>query len=322
MPIKLIWSREDDTRHDVYRPASLHKLGAVLSDQGELLGWQHQIACPKILSWYVWDAAPAQFPWAPKFMYDSLAKTGLAGEGVLAPEDHSPFEGAESYPYQVPNIDVRYTHVDAGVPVSYWRSVGHSQNAFVVEGFMNEVAHAAGKDPYQFRREMLKGQPRGLAVLDRVVELSGWHSAQNDQRALGLAVHQSFGSWVAQVVEVDVRGTHYDVKKVYCVVDCGLVVNPAIVTSQMESGVIFALTAAKYGNIELEQGKVKQSNFHDYQMLRMNESPDIVVDIIASAESPTGVGEPGVPPLAPALADALFNATGQRLRRLPLELGA
>ncbi|GLQ32411.1 xanthine dehydrogenase family protein molybdopterin-binding subunit [Litoribrevibacter albus] len=321
-PIKLVWSREEDTQHDLYRPASLHQLEAVISDQGDLVGWQHRIACPKILSWYVWDAAPAQFPWAPKFMYNTLAKTGLAGEGVLAPEDHSPFEGAESYPYQVPNIDVRYTHADAGVPVSYWRSVGHSQNAFVVEGFMNEVADASGKDPYEFRRQLLQSQPRALTVLDRVVDISRWKSKPAQGTYRGLAIHQSFGSWVAQVVEVSVQGTQYQVEKVYCVVDCGLVVNPEIVQSQMESGIIFALTAAKYGRIDIEQGRVKQSNFHDYQILRMNETPEIEVDIVPSAESPTGVGEPGVPPLAPALADALFKATGQRLRQLPLELAS
>lgn len=320
LPIKLVWTRDEDTQHDLYRPASFHRLAAVLSDQGELKGWQHQMVCPKILSWYVWDAAPAQFPWAPKFMYTTLAETGLAGEGVIAPEDHSPFEGAESFPYQLPNIDVRYTHADAGVPVSYWRSVGHSQNAFVVEGFMNELAHKAGKDPYQFRRDLLKDQPRALNVLDKVVERSGWKDQPVAGLHRGLAVHKSFGSWVAQVVEVKVQGSQYHVEKVYCAVDCGLVVNPEIVTAQMESGVIFALTAAKYGRIDIENGRVKQTNFHDYQILRMNETPDIEVEIVPSAEAPTGVGEPGVPPLAPALADALYRATGQRIRHLPLEI--
>ncbi|MFC3149813.1 molybdopterin cofactor-binding domain-containing protein [Litoribrevibacter euphylliae] len=320
LPVKLVWTREEDTQHDIYRPASFHRLAAVLSDQGELTGWQHQIVCPKILSWYVWDAAPAQFPWAPKFMYNTLAETGLAGEGVLAPEDHSPFEGAESYPYQLPNIDIRYTHADAGVPVSYWRSVGHSQNAFIVESFMNELAHEAGQDPYQFRRNLLKNEPKALKVLDRVVELSGWKNTPSAGIHRGLAVHKSFGSWVAQVAEVKVQGSQYQVEKVYCVVDCGMVVNPEIVTEQMESGIIFALTAAKYGRIDIENGRIKQSNFHDYQILRMNETPEIEVDVISSADAPTGVGEPGVPPLAPALADALFSATGQRLRTLPLEI--
>ncbi|GAA3915022.1 xanthine dehydrogenase family protein molybdopterin-binding subunit [Litoribacillus peritrichatus] len=319
LPIKLIWSREDDTQHDIYRPASYHRLKAAVSADGKLTGWQHQLVCPKILSWYVWDAAPAQFPWAPKFMYNTLANAGIAGEGVLAPEDHSPFEGAESYPYAVESVDVRYTHADAGVPVSYWRSVGHSQNAFVVEGFMNEMAHAAKQDPYQFRRNLLKDNAQAVAVLDKVVALANWGKAPKGVHQ-GLALHYSFGSWVAQVVEVAVEGTQYQVNRVYCVIDCGLAVNPDIVHSQMESGVIFALTAAKYGQIDIEQGRVKQSNFHDYQMLRMNECPEIVIDIIPSAQPPKGVGEPGVPPLAPALADALFSATGKRLRELPLSL--
>ncbi len=319
LPIKLIWSREDDTKHDLYRPASYHRLKAGLSKDGQLIGWQHQIVCSKILSWYVWDAAPAQFPWAPKFMYNTLANVGLAGEGVVAPEDHSPFEGADSYPYSVANIDVRYTHADAGVPVTYWRSVGHSQNAFVVEGFMNEMAHAAEQDPYTFKRALLKDIPQALAVLDQVAKSANWGNPKAG-RHQGLAIHKSFGTWVAQVVEVSLNGNQYQVEKVYCVVDCGLAVNPDVVHSQMESGVVFALTAAKYGQIDIEDGKVRQSNFHDYQMLRMNECPEIIVDIIPSANAPTGVGEPGVPPLAPALADALFSATGQRLRSLPLTL--
>lgn len=318
--IKLVWSREDDTKHDLYRPASLHRLSGSIDSDGNLVGYHHHIVCPKIMNWYVWDAAPAQFPWAPKAMYKSLAEVGLAGEGIIAPKDHSPVEGAEDYAYQVANVDIRYTEADAGVPISYWRSVGHSQNAFVVESFMDEMAEKAGKDSYQFKRSLLSDQPRGLQVLDKVAEMSAWQKPSPEGVYKGISVHKSFGTWVAQVVELQLANGDYHVSKVYCAVDCGLAVNPDIVHSQMESGVIFALTAVKYGQIDIEKGQVQQSNFHDYQILRNNESPEIEVAIIASTEAPTGVGEPSVPPLAPAVAAALFKATGKRFRSTPFKL--
>lgn len=319
-PIKLMWSREEDTQHDWYRPATYHKMKATLSKNNTVTGWDHQIVAPKLLDWYVRDAAPAQYPWAPKFMYGALGSMGLAMQGIAVPNDHTAIEGAVSNPYAIENLVVRHTHADIGVPVSFWRSVGHSQNAFYVESFIDELAYETASDPYQFRRGLLKEHSRHQTVLDLVAKYSGWGEVLPEGRFQGVAVHESFSSYVAQVVEVSVHNNAIKVHRVVCVVDCGLVVNPDIVKAQMEGGVIFALTAALYGEISINNGRVEQSNFHDYALLRMHETPKIEVHIVDSNESPSGVGEPGVPPLAPALGNAVFAATGKRLRSLPLRL--
>lgn len=320
-PVKLIWSREEDTRHDLYRPAMLHRMKATM-DQGELTGWQHQIVGPKILTWFVRNAAPAQYPWAPKFLYDTLGKVGLMAEGIATPKDMSAIEGAIDYPYQVDNIDIRHTHTDPGVPVTWWRSVGYSHNGFAVETFMDELAHQAGEDPYQFRRKLLADQPRHREVLDRAATLADWNSPALAGRARGIAVFQSFGTYVAQVVEAGIENGSIRVYKVSAVVDCGQVVNPRIVEDQIEGGILFGLTAALYGDITFENGAVRQSNFHDYLLLRQHERPEVTVEIVDSQESPTGVGEPGVPPVLPALGNALFALTGKRQRSLPLKADA
>ncbi|SFM48882.1 xanthine dehydrogenase family protein molybdopterin-binding subunit [Marinobacter zhejiangensis] len=317
-PVKLIWSREEDTRHGLYRPAMLHRMKASISGD-QLTGWHHQIVGPQILDWYVRNAAPAQYPWAPKFLYDTLGKVGLMAEGMATPKDVSAIEGAVDYPYQVPNIEVRHTHVDPGVPITWWRSVGYSHNGFAVETFMDELAHELGQDPYQFRRGLLQNEPRHLAVLERAAELGNWSAPVPEGRARGIAVHRSFGTYVAQVVEASIEGGNIRVHRVACAVDCGEVVNPDIVKDQIESGVIFGITAALYGNVTFENGAVKESNFHDYQVLRNHQRPEVEVAIIESREMPTGVGEPGVPPVIPALGNALFALTGQRQRALPLK---
>ena len=203
------------------------------------------------------------------------------------------------------------------MPLGFWRSVGHSHNAFFKESFIDELAHAAGKHPVAFRRELLKKHPRHLAVLDAAVAKAG--QAQPG-RALGVALHQSFGTIVAEVAEVSVQGKTITVHKVSCAVDCGIVVNPNIVLQQLESAVIFGLSAALYGEITIKDGKVEQGNFHDYPVLRLNETPEIETVLIRSAEPPEGIGEPGTPPIAPAVANAVFTLTGQRLRSLPLRL--
>jgi isoquinoline 1-oxidoreductase/isoquinoline 1-oxidoreductase beta subunit len=320
--IKLIWSREDDTRNDLYRPASYHRLrAAVNKEQGVASAWDHQIVCPKIMDWYVWDAAPATFPWAPKFMYTMLGHAGLLTEGSpMTPADTSPYEGAKGLPYSIPSLRVRHTKSDAGVPVSYWRSVGHSHNAFVTECFLDELAAELGKDPYHYRRELLRSSPRMLAVLDAAAKQAGWGRKTDDGVFQGIAAHESFGSYVAEVVELKVERGEIQVLKVVCAIDCGTVVNPDVVRMQMESCVIFGLTAALYGEITIADGSVEQSNFHDYQMVRMNQSPLIETVFIDSIEPPTGVGEPGLPPLAPAMAGALYAATGERYRRLPFNV--
>lgn len=258
------------------------------------------------------DISTAILPSAPKWSYGIFSRLGK-----MAP-DVSAYEGANDLPYGLPNIQVDYIHSDPGVPVNYWRSVGHSHNGFVTEGFIDELAHAANQDPGQFRYDLLSDIPAAQKVLKLAMDESGWNQKKGVHQ--GIAIHRSFNSWVAQVADVRVDNKKIIVDKVTCVVDCGTVVNPDIVKAQMEGGIIFALTAALYGEITLKDGAVEQSNFHDYPILRMSESPDIDVHIVDSNEAPTGVGEPGVPPLAPAVANAVFSATGQRLRSLPLRL--
>ncbi|MFE8073105.1 xanthine dehydrogenase family protein molybdopterin-binding subunit [Marinobacteraceae bacterium S3BR75-40.1] len=315
-PVKVVWSREDDIRHDKYRPAMLHRLQAKLED-GKLVAWDHQIVGPQILNWYARNAGPVQFSWAPEFTWDMIAASAPMAEGIAAPKDMSAIEGAVGYAYDVPNIRVRHTHVDAGVPISYWRSVGHSHNGFTLETFMDELAHQAGKDPLAFRRDLLSKSPRDLKVLEEVARLSDWGSDLPKGQARGVAVHKSFDSYVAQVVEAGIDKGQIRIHRVYCVVDCGRTVNPDIVRMQMESGIIFGLTAALYGRIDFQEGRVQQSNFNDYKLLTHVEAPKIDVRIVDSDEHPMGVGEPGVPPVIPALGNALFALTGRRQRRLP-----
>ncbi|MGI9275249.1 MAG: molybdopterin cofactor-binding domain-containing protein [Endozoicomonas sp.] len=309
-PVKVLWSREDDTRHDWYRPATLHRLAASFDANRQPTGWSHKIAGPKVLDWYIDYAAPAMYPGISKWMYSSVASYF---------PDKTCYEGAEELPYDLSSIQVEHCHSDAGVPISYWRSVGHSHNGFVTESFIDELAHASGADAYEFRYRLLQEQPRGRKVLKMVAEKAGWGQPASDVWQ-GIAIHKSFGTWVAQVADVRVTAGQFRVEKVTCVVDCGVAVNPDIVRAQMESGIVFGLTAALYGEITLKDGAVEQGNFHDYQVLRMNECPEMDIHIIDSEEAPSGVGEPGLPPLAPAVANALYAATGKRLRSLPLQL--
>jgi isoquinoline 1-oxidoreductase beta subunit len=233
--------------------------------------------------------------------------------------DPSSVEGASEIPYVIPNQHVRYVMKDTGVPVGFWRSVGSSHNAFYVESVIDEIAHAGNHDPYQLRRKLLASHPRFLAVLDLAAEKAGWGKALPEGRFQGIAVHQSFGSIVCQVVEVSVskRGD-VRVHRVICVVDCGSVVNPENVKMQMESGIVFGLTAALKGEITLKNRRVTQSNFHNYRMLIMEEMPVVETYIGKSTEAPGGIGEPGTPPIAPAVTNAIFAATGKRIRSLPI----
>lgn len=319
-PIKLIYSREEDTQHDFYRPASLHRLSATVHNDGHISGWQHRLAHPKVMHWFVPDAAAAQFSFLPKFMFPALTAAGKLGEGILAPNDSSGYEGADDLPYDFEHLQVDFVHSEPGVPVGYWRAVGHSHNGFVTESFIDELAHEQQQDPLQYRRSLLQQHPRALAALDQVATMANWgHPLPGC--AQGIAVHKSFGTWVAQIADVLVDGTRIQVKRIVCAVDCGLVVNPDTVKAQMEGGMIFGLTAALLGKITLRDGVVQQSNFHDYPLLRLPEIPQLQVAIIPSNEEPTGVGEPGVPPVAAAVANAVFAATGKRLRELPLNIG-
>ena len=302
-PVKVIWSREDDMQHDFYRPASHHELEAVLGRDGMPEAWQHRIATQSILQHLV----PG---WVP----------GFAGRWA-GREDPTATEGASDQPYHVPNIRVTFAKVDLPIPVGFWRSVGHTHTAFVVESFIDELAHTARRDPYTYRRGLLGEHPRLLRVLDAVAKASDWGSAAPQGRARGIAMAESFGSFVAEVAEVSIRGGRPRVHKVWCAIDCGVVVNPAIVQAQMESGIVYGLTAALYGEINIEGGRVVQSNFHDYRMLRMDEAPEVEVLLVPNGDAPGGVGEPGTPPIVPAVTNAIFALTGERIRTLPIRTG-
>jgi isoquinoline 1-oxidoreductase beta subunit len=233
--------------------------------------------------------------------------------------DETAVEGAADLPYEVPNVLVDWQQAPGGVPTLWLRSVGHSHTAFVVETFLDELAHAAGKDPFEYRRALLQKQPRHKRVLEVVADKAGWGKPLPAGRGRGIAVHQSFGSFVAQVAEVSLSDQgKLRVHRVVCAIDCGPVVNPDGVRAQMEGGIVFGLTAALYGEITFEKGRVKQRNFHDYPMLRMNEMPEVEVHIVASTDRMGGVGETAVPPIAPAVANAAFALTGKRIRSLPI----
>jgi isoquinoline 1-oxidoreductase subunit beta len=239
--------------------------------------------------------------------------------GIKNGVDSASVEGAADIIYGFPNLQVDLHSPKIGVPVQWWRSVGHSHTGFSVEAFFDEVAHAGGKDPYELRRKMLVNQPRMLAVLDLAAKKADWGAKLPAGVGRGIAAHFSFDSYVAQVVEASVgKNGEVKVHRVVCALDCGRVINPDTVKAQMEGGIIFGLTAALKTEITLKDGRVEQSNFNDYPMMRIFESPEIEVHIVPSTENPTGVGEPGVPPVAPALANAIFAVTGKRIRRLPI----
>jgi isoquinoline 1-oxidoreductase beta subunit len=295
-PVKVIWTREDDTRGGYYRPRAYHTVSAGLDGGGALVAWQQRIVCQSFIAGTPFEAA--------------IIKDGVDAVAV---------EGAADLPYAIPNLLVDWQQAPGGVPTLWWRSVGHSHTAFVVETFLNELAHAAGKDPFEYRRALLDKHPRHKRVLEMVAEKAGWGKPPPEGRGRGIALHESFGSYLAHVVEVSVSPEgKLRVHRIVCAIDCGPVVNPDTVRAQMEGGAVFGLTAALYGEITFEKGRVKQRNFHDYPMLRMNEMPEIEAHIVPSTDKMGGVGEPGVPPVAPALANAIFAITGKRLRRLPI----
>jgi isoquinoline 1-oxidoreductase beta subunit len=282
-------------RHDVYRPAALARFSARIGRDGRLLAWDNKSASGSIGHQY--------YPRA----------LGLPGVGP----DKTTAEGEYDLQYEIPNLRVAHVIVDSAVPLGYWRSVGQSHNAFFTESFVDELAHAAGQDGAALRRALLANHPRQLAVLEAVLARAG---AAPAGRAHGLALHTSFGTIVAQVAEVSVEGKAIRVHRVVCAVDCGIVVNPNIAAQQVESSVLFGLSAALAGEITIEGGRVQQSNFSDYPVLRMPDAPQVDTVFMPSAEPPEGMGEPAVPPVAPAVANALFKLTGQRLRSLPLRL--
>ena len=300
-PVKMVWTREDDMRGGHYRPAFLHRARLALDAAGRPQALHVRMVGQSIMQGLGFDA----------FIKDGVDMTSV--------------EGMANLPYDIPNLQVElHTPQDVGVPIQWWRSVGSTQNGFASEGLIDEAAILAGKDPAAYRRDLLGKHPRHLGVLDLAVARAGWSqplapAAAGEKRGRGVAVHEAFGTVVAQVAEVTVKADgSYKVDRVVCAVDCGIVVNPDVVRAQMEGGIGYGLAAALRGAITLKDGRVEQSNFHDYTMLRMNEMPVVDVHIVPSTEKPTGAGEPGVPPVAPAVVNALYQATGKRIRTLPI----
>jgi len=297
-PVKLIWSREDDIKGGYYRPLHVHRVSVGLDDKGMPAGWQHTI------------------------VGQSIAK-GTAFERLMVKDgvDATITEGVVDTPYRLPNMQVSVHHPEVNVPVLRWRSMGHSHNAFVMETLLDEMAAAAKLDPIAYRLALLDGRhPRHRAVLALVREKSGWDKPASTGRGRGVAVHASFDSVCAHVVEASVEGKRIRVHRVTSAIDCGTAVNPLTIEAQVQSAMVFGLSAALYGKITLAGGRVEQGNFTDYPMLRLDEMPEMSVHIVPSTAAPTGVGEPGTPPIAPAVANAVFAATGKRLRHLPFDL--
>jgi isoquinoline 1-oxidoreductase beta subunit len=295
VPVKVVWTREDDIRGGFYRPMFVHRVEAGLDANGAIAGWSHSI---------VGNSIVADTPFEAMMVKDGVDPTSV--------------EGVADTPYDIPNLGVQLHTVATGVPVLWWRSVGHSHSAFVMETMMDELAAAAGKDPVEFRRGLLAKQPRVLKTLELAAAKAGWGGPLPKGRARGIAVHEAFGSVCAQVAEVSLDGDKVRVHRVVAAYDCGLAVNPMTVEAQVQSAIAFALSAALHGKITLKDGRVEQSNFHDYPVLRLNEMPRVEVHLVPGGDKPTGVGEPGVPPLAPAVANAVFALTGKRVRSLPL----
>ncbi len=294
-PLKVVWTREDDIRGGRYRPMYFHRLRAGLDGEGRIIAWQHRIVGQSILR-----GTPFE---------DALVRNGV---------DQTSVEGANNLPYAIPHLTVDVHNTDVGVPVLWWRAVGSTHTAYSAETFLDEIAAATGRDAVDLRRELLRDHPRHLGVLDLVAEKAGWGGPVAEGIVRGVAVHESFNSYVAQVADVRVGDDgKVRVERVVCAVDCGIAVNPDVIRAQMEGGIGFGLGAILHDEITLDQGRVEQSNFHDYVSLSVDEMPAVEVHIVPSAAAPTGVGEPGVPPIGPAVANAVFAATGKRIRTLP-----
>jgi isoquinoline 1-oxidoreductase beta subunit len=296
-PVKVVWSREDDMHGGYYRPQWISRLIGGIDANGNPLHWQHTIVGQSIITGTPFEAA-------------------MVHDGI----DPASVEGAADLPYAIPNLLVDLHTAKMTVPVLWWRSVGHSHTGFVTECYLDELARAAGKDPVEYRRALLAKAPHHLGVLNLAAEKAGWGTPLLEGHARGVAVHKSFDSYVAQVAEVSIEDDAVRVHRVVCAVDCGIVVNPDTVVAQMESAIAFGLSAALHSELTFKDGRIQQSNFHDYQVLRFNEMPAVEVHIVPSAEPPTGVGEPGVPPIAPAVANALYALTGKPVRKLPIVL--
>jgi len=306
-PIQLVWSREDDMTHDFYRPSACHHMRGAVDAAGKPLVWSHGLASTSIGAF--WDPPGKQKP------------------------EESEIGGAEQMPYAIPNVRLEYTHVNSAVPPLWWRSVEHSFNGFVVESFIDELAAAAGKDPVEFRRRLLVKPVKWKAksdedpdparlrgVLDLAAEKIGWHTPLVKGKGRGIATYHSFGSYIAEAAEVTVTGNGFKIDRIVAAIDCGQIVNPESVRAQAESAIIYGLSAALKNEITIKNGAVEQTNFDGYDPLRITEAPRIEVHLLDSQDDPGGMGEPALPPAAPAVANAIFAASGQRMRRLPFQM--
>lgn len=300
-PVQILWPREEDMTHDFYRPASVAVMKATWGSGGQPQSLRIRSAGDAI---------------TPRWMARTLPKLA----GPFDPPDKTAMEGLFDLPYGIANQHMQHVATRHAVPIGFWRSVGHSHHAFFSESFIDEMAAAAGRDPLQFRLDMLGDMPRYAAVLRLAADKAGWGQPLPAGRARGIALHESFNSIVAQVAEVSLQGTDIRVHRVVCAIDCGTAVNPGIIAQQMEGGVMFGLTAALYGRIDIKDGAVQQTSFPSYPLLSLAQAPTVETHIVPSTRAPGGVGEPGTPPIAPAVGNAVFALTGKRLRELPLRM--
>jgi len=297
VPVKTVWTREDDIKGGYYRPMYVHRVNAGLDAAGKIVAWDHTVVGQSIIAGTAFEPM--------------MVKGGIDATSV---------EGVTDTPYDIPNMQTSLHTTQTGVPVLWWRSVGHTHTAFVMETMMDDLAKEAGKDPVAFRRDHLGKHPRIANVLAMAADKAGWGSPLPNGVARGVAVHESFGTVCAQVVEVSLDKGKIKVGRVVAAIDCGIAVNPLTISAQVESAIAFGLSAALYGQVTLKDGVVEQSNFHDYQVLRIAEMPKVEVHVVPSTAAPSGVGEPGTPPIAPAVSNALFALTGKRLRELPFKV--
>ncbi len=318
-PVQIIWSREEDMRTDYFRPQALAHFEAAIDEDGKVAGVSAHVITQSIIGQSDWFGTV--FPhWIPDVTRTMLSRTALGLFNTGTVTDPTSTEGLSEMPYAFETTRVEYSQLNVPVPVGFWRSVGHSFNGFFAEGFVDELANAAEKDPFEFRKELLGStHPRELAVLEEAARRANWGTPTPEGVGRGIAVHHSFASYCAQVVDVRIVDGKIEVERVVCAFDCGMVINPDIVKAQMEGAINFGLSAALLQEITFVDGLPQQSNFDDFPLLRMNEAPEIEVYIIESSAAPTGAGEPGLPPVAPALANAIHDAVGVRLRRMPMQ---
>ena len=319
-PVKVIWTREDDIRHDLYRPASYNVVASTMDKKGLPVAWTHKIVGPDHMAQALPGLIPSMMPyWVPRgarklvsSIFKTIAPRVIPGKKII--------EGAGPLPYAIENVQVKYIHADPSIPVGFWRSVAYSQNTFVVESFLDEIATDSGLDPFKLRDQLLVNTPLLRNVLRLAAQKIQWGKKSRVGLSRGIAALDFHDTLLGMIAEVSVtKFGVVKVKRIVCAVDCGVVINPKLVAAQMESGITFGLTATIKGRITFTKGRVKQSNFDDFPLLSMDEMPQIEVYIVPSSRPPTGIGETAVPLVAPAVANAVFAATGKRIRKLPID---